>query len=135
MLLDPCSLGLGISKSTCISRLLTPDQRLPRFPETRTRNSSILASDHKSNYNDNMPESTTNLKEAKARLSELVDRALAGETITISRRGRAVAQITASPVTRKPVDVQALRAVTQRLPRSEKDAGDTIRELRDRERY
>lgn len=82
-----------------------------------------------------MPESTTNLKDAKARLSELVDRARAGETITISRRGRPVAQIIASPATRKAVDVQALRAVTQRLPRSEKDADDTIREVRERERY
>jgi len=82
-----------------------------------------------------MPESTTNLKEAKARLSELVDRAQAGETITISRRGRVVAQIMASPATRKAVNVQALRSVTQRLPRSEKDTDDTIRELRDRERY
>ena len=82
-----------------------------------------------------MPESTTNLKDAKARLSELVDRARAGETITISRRGRPVAQIMASPATRKAVDVQALRAVTQRLPRSEKDADDTIREVRERERY
>lgn len=82
-----------------------------------------------------MPESTTNLKEAKARLSELVDRAQAGETVTISRRGRVVAQITASPATRKAVDVEALRAVTQRLPRSEKDAGETMRALRDQERY
>lgn len=82
-----------------------------------------------------MSESTTNLKEAKARLSELVDRAQAGETVTISRRGRVVAQIMASPATRKAVDVEALRAVTQRLPRSEKDAGETMRELRDSERY
>ena len=82
-----------------------------------------------------MPESTTNLKEAKARLSELVDRAQAGETITISRRGRVVAQIMASPATRKRVDVQALRAVTQQLPRSEEGAGEIMRELRDSERF
>lgn len=82
-----------------------------------------------------MPESTTNLKEAKARLSELVDRAQAGETVTISRRGRVVAQITASPATRKRVDVQALRALTQQLPHSEEGAGELMRELRDRERF
>lgn len=82
-----------------------------------------------------MPESTTNLKEAKARLSELVDRAQAGETITISRRGRVVAQIMASPATRKRVDVQALRAVTQRLAHSEEGSGELMRELRDRERF
>jgi prevent-host-death family protein len=82
-----------------------------------------------------MPDSTTNLKDAKARLSELVDRARAGETVSISRRGRVVAQITASPATRKPVDIQALRALRQRLPRDQQDAGELVRELRDSERY
>lgn len=82
-----------------------------------------------------MVESTTNLKEAKARLSELVDRAQSGETVTISRRGRVVAQLMASPATRKAVDVEALRAITQKLPRSQQGAGETMRELRDHERY
>lgn len=82
-----------------------------------------------------MPESTTNLKDAKARLSELVDRARDGETVRISRRGRVVAEITASPATRKPVDLQALRALRQRLPRAAQNAGEFVRELRDSERY
>ncbi len=82
-----------------------------------------------------MSESTINLKQAKARLSELVDRAQAGETINISRRGRVVARITADQAARKTVDAQALRALAQRLPPSEKDAGEIMCELRDRERY
>jgi len=35
-----------------------------------------------------MDKSTTNIKEAKARLSELIERARAGESVKISRRAR-----------------------------------------------
>ena len=82
-----------------------------------------------------MSESTTNLKDAKARLSELIERARAGETVTISRRGKVVAQLTASPSARKPVNLEALRALTRRLPRSQREAGELIRDLRDDARY
>ena len=82
-----------------------------------------------------MTEFTTNLKDAKARLSELIERARAGETVTISRRGKVVAQLTASANTRMPVDLEALRALTRRLPRSNREAGEVIRELRDGARY
>lgn len=82
-----------------------------------------------------MTDSTTNLKDAKARLSELVERAQAGETVTISRRGKVVAQLTASPAGRKPIDLEALRALTRRLPRSDREAGDLMREVRDDARY
>jgi prevent-host-death family protein len=82
-----------------------------------------------------MTDSTINLKDAKARLSELVERAHAGETVTISRRGKVVAQLTASPAGRKPIDLEALRALTRRLPRSDREAGDLMREIRDDARY
>lgn len=82
-----------------------------------------------------MTETTTNLKEAKARLSELVDRAQAGETVTISRRGRSVAQLMPTPATRRPVDVEALRDLTRRLPPATQDAEQLIRGLRDDARY
>jgi len=82
-----------------------------------------------------MLDSTINLKQAKARLSELVDRAASGETVAISRRGRVVAQITASPATRQPVDLAALRALTRRLPAATRDAGASLREIRDGARY
>jgi prevent-host-death family protein len=36
---------------------------------------------------------TVNLANAKARLSELVDRAAAGETVRITRRGKPIAQL------------------------------------------
>ncbi|MGY6555453.1 MAG: type II toxin-antitoxin system Phd/YefM family antitoxin [Wenzhouxiangella sp.] len=82
-----------------------------------------------------MSEATTNLKDAKARLSELVDRAQAGETVTIARRGRVVAQLTASPPVRQAVDVEALRALSRRLPKTDHDAAELVRCLRDDARY
>jgi prevent-host-death family protein len=82
-----------------------------------------------------MIEPTTNLKDAKARLSELVDRAQAGETVTISRRGRVVAQLTATPAARRPIDITALRELTGRLPQTDQDAGELIRQMRDDARF
>jgi prevent-host-death family protein len=56
-----------------------------------------------------------NLSDAKARLSELVERAEAGEDVTILRRGRAVARITAVERPRQPLDIEALRALTSKM--------------------
>ena len=56
---------------------------------------------------------TVNLADAKARLSELVERAAGGETVRITRRGKPVAQITAVGTPREPIDVAALRALTE----------------------
>ena len=56
-----------------------------------------------------------NLSDAKARLSELVERAEAGEDVTILRRGRAVARITSVERPRQPLDIEALRALTSKM--------------------
>src|SRR5713226_5547772 len=53
---------------------------------------------------------SVNLADAKARLSELVERAAAGETVRITRRGKPVAQITAVETPRERIDLSALRA-------------------------
>lgn len=82
-----------------------------------------------------MNQATCTLKDAKARLSELIDRAEAGEIVTISRRGRIVAQLTASPRPRQPVDFDALRALSARLPPCEDDAGAFLQRLREAARY
>jgi prevent-host-death family protein len=58
----------------------------------------------------------TNLAEAKAHLSELVDRAIAGEPQIIMRRGKPVAQIVAIEQKRKPLDVDRLKALTDGMP-------------------
>lgn len=76
-----------------------------------------------------------NLAEAKAQLSELVAKAAAGETICILRRGKPIAQITAIPGPRKPIDPAALHALTGRMPARGKGAGLFTRNMRDKERY
>lgn len=76
-----------------------------------------------------------NLAEAKARLSELVERAAAGDTVRIVRRGKPVAQITAIEEPRKPVDLKALRALTNAMPRQGESARTLVRRMRDESRY
>ena len=76
-----------------------------------------------------------NLADAKAHLSELVERAAAGEAVCITRRGKAVAQITAINSPRKSIDIAALQAMTDTMPIQTKTARDFIRRMRDEDRY
>jgi prevent-host-death family protein len=78
---------------------------------------------------------TVNLADAKARLSELVERASAGEIVRITRRGRPIAQITSVETPRKPIDFSALRALTDSMPMQKETAGDFVRKMRDKQRY
>jgi prevent-host-death family protein len=52
------------------------------------------------------------LSDAKAKLSDLVDRAEAGEEVTILRRGRPVAKIVPLERPRTPLDIEGLRGLT-----------------------
>lgn len=74
-----------------------------------------------------------NLAEAKAHLSELVARAEAGESIQISRRGKPVALLTNLTPPRKPIDVAAMRALVESMPKS--DAESVVLTMRDEARY
>ena len=76
-----------------------------------------------------------NLADAKARLSELVDRAEAGETVEILRRGKPAAQLSPAVAARKPIDLKALQALTGRLPRQRKSAAKHVRSMREADRY
>jgi prevent-host-death family protein len=76
-----------------------------------------------------------NLAEAKAHLSELVERAASGEPVCITRRGRAVAQITAIASPRQRIDAGALQAVTDRMPLQREPAAEFVRRMRDEDRY
>jgi prevent-host-death family protein len=78
---------------------------------------------------------SVNIAEAKARLSALVARAEAGERISIMRRGKVVAELTPPQTPRKPIDVEALRAMTAKMPLQEESSGDFIRRMRDDYRY
>jgi prevent-host-death family protein len=56
-----------------------------------------------------------NVSDAKARFSELVDRAADGEEVTITKRGRPIAKIVAVDRAKPPLDVEALRALTSKM--------------------
>ena len=75
------------------------------------------------------------LADAKARLSELVDRAEAGEDVCITRRGKPVVRLTRIDRPKKPIDVAALRALVASMPMSPDPAGEFIRRMRDDARY
>lgn len=75
------------------------------------------------------------LADAKAHLSELVDRAEAGDSISITRRGKPVARLVSALKARKAVDLQALRAVTAAMPPQSRTAEELIRSMRDDDRY
>jgi prevent-host-death family protein len=76
-----------------------------------------------------------NLADAKARLSELIDRVEAGDTIDITRRGRPVARLTAVAKPRKRIDLAMLEALTAAMPRQDERASDLVRSMRDGDRY
>ncbi|WP_026872570.1 type II toxin-antitoxin system Phd/YefM family antitoxin [Inquilinus limosus] len=78
---------------------------------------------------------TINLADAKAHLSELVDRVEAGESIAITRRGKPVARLTAVNGPRKRIDISMLRAVTAAMPPQAQGAADLVRSIRDGDRY
>jgi prevent-host-death family protein len=75
------------------------------------------------------------LTDARTHLSALVERALRGEVVTITRRGKAVAQLLGLNSPRRPVDVEALRALTESMATPGKPASRWFRRVRDRARY
>ena len=79
--------------------------------------------------------SDVSLADAKAHLSKLVERAMAGESVRITRRGKPVVELRAIDRPKKPIDVEALRAFAATMPYQEESAGDFIRRLRDEDRY
>lgn len=75
------------------------------------------------------------LAEAKAHLSELVDRVEAGDSIDITRRGKPVARLTAPERPRKRVDAALLQALTATLPPQKRDAATLVSAMREGDRY
>jgi prevent-host-death family protein len=78
---------------------------------------------------------TVNLADAKARLSELVTRAEAGEDICITRRGKPVVRLTRVERPKKPIDFEAIRQLRESMPKQEESAEEFIRRMRDDARY
>ena len=78
--------------------------------------------------------STHSVAEAKNRLSDLIDRALAGEDVTITRNGRPVVElrpVEPEPGPVRPRDLDWLAArIVGRAPAAQ-DAGRLVGEMRD----
>ena len=74
-----------------------------------------------------------NLADAKARLSEIVDRVEAGESIEITRRGKPAARLVPPRKQRelKPVDLETLRKLRGTMPYQQESAADLVRRMRD----
>lgn len=76
-----------------------------------------------------------NIAEAKAHFSELVDRAEAGETVEIMRRGKPVARLVPPEPKKKRFDAAELAAFTAGMTPQKQSAGEFVREMRDSDRY
>ncbi|MER9441561.1 type II toxin-antitoxin system Phd/YefM family antitoxin [Mesorhizobium sp. M0340] len=76
-----------------------------------------------------------NLADAKAHLSELIDRVEAGDSIDITRRGKPVARLTAVARPRKRIDAVLLQSLTATMPLQAQATADLVRSMRDGDRY
>ena len=76
-----------------------------------------------------------NLVDAKAHFSELVDRAEAGETLDILRRGKPAARLAPPVATKCQIDGAALLKSIAKLPEQPTNAAATVRSMRDGDRY
>jgi prevent-host-death family protein len=74
-----------------------------------------------------------NLADAKAHLSELVDRVEAGGSIEITRRGKPVARLTAVARPRERIDLALLQSLTA-IMRPQESAAHLVRSMRDGDR-
>ena len=76
------------------------------------------------------------LAQAKDQLSRLIDEALRGEIVTITRHGKAVVTLSPSAPAPKPLTVQYLREMRRRAqarPSLGADSVTLVREMRDEE--
>lgn len=76
---------------------------------------------------------TVGLAQAKARLSELPDKVEAGQEVVITRRGKAVAHLSAVVGPRKPPRLRELAGFRATMPRLRRPAVELLRDLRDAE--
>ena len=76
-----------------------------------------------------------NLADAKAHLSELVDRVEAGASIDITRRGKPVARLTSVARSRKRIEAALLQSLTATMPPQTQGGADLVRTMRDGDRY
>jgi prevent-host-death family protein len=73
--------------------------------------------------------------EAKAHLSELLDRVERGEEVVITRRGRTVAKVSGVARKLEPIDWEEIDRIRESMPFQEASAGDFMRRMRDEDRH
>jgi prevent-host-death family protein len=74
---------------------------------------------------------TVNLAQAKAHLSELLDRVEAGEEVIITRRGHPVAHLRPVIRQRKPLRLSELTEFRATMPPLRRPTAELLREARD----
>lgn len=79
--------------------------------------------------------SDVTLADAKAQLSDLVERATHGEQVRITRRGKPVARIVAIVAKPSAIDIVALRALTGPMPKQAEPARSWLSSIRKDARY
>lgn len=72
-----------------------------------------------------------NLAQAKARLSELLDKVEAGEEVIITRRGREVARLRGVTHAKQPLPLRELAAFRATMPKMRASGAKLIRQVRD----
>lgn len=78
--------------------------------------------------------STFSVAEAKAHMSELLDRAEKGEKVVITRRGEPVVQLAPVLHAKPGIDFARLRALRAAMPKAKTPADKLVRKMRD-EKY
>ncbi|MBR7618981.1 type II toxin-antitoxin system prevent-host-death family antitoxin [Phenylobacterium sp. 20VBR1] len=76
-----------------------------------------------------------NLADAKAHFSELIAQAESGEQVTITRRGKPVARLSAVVTPRKLIELAVLKTLTDAMPVQAEPASAFVRKMRDQDRY
>ncbi|MFN3075997.1 MAG: type II toxin-antitoxin system Phd/YefM family antitoxin [Alphaproteobacteria bacterium] len=74
---------------------------------------------------------TVNLAQAKAHLSELLDKVEAGEEVLITRHGRAIAHIRPALRPKHPLRLDDLAAFRATMPLLRRSSAELLREARD----
>jgi prevent-host-death family protein len=76
---------------------------------------------------------TVSLAQAKARLSELLDKVEAGGEVIITRHGRAVAHVVPASRAKRPLPLDDLASFRAAMPPLRRPAAELLRELHDEE--
>jgi prevent-host-death family protein len=78
---------------------------------------------------------TVSLVEVKARLSELMELAAAGEEVVITKRGKPVARLSRPDMPRRPVNLKRMRELTARMSEQPEGSEAFMRRMRSESRF